>query len=217
MLSPGHDATRQQEDNPATEVDTAGEATPPETEDALAAAEAELAAVIDSNTEAGEGGHAADPDATGAPDEAEAMPVAGQIDAVRSAGGELEEAFSPNRAEHAVSEIEKGIRRLAAILSTEVAEQWRQARETFERIEAARARTLEAERKAAGMLEQIARLKEETRIARDDVDVARREARLLRQDARTAKERAEASANAAEAAADQANREANHARRRAPK
>ena len=123
--------------------------------------------------------------------------------------------FTPEGAVRAVSEIEKGIRQLAAILAGEVGEQWQRARETVEQVEAARIRTEEAERKAASMLERIVRLKEETQAARNDAEAARGEARMLRKDARMAKERADASAAAAEAAADQAGQEAEQTRRRA--
>ena len=106
------------------------------------------------------------------------------------------EAFSPERAEQVVSEIEAGIRKLAGILSSEVNEQWKKAESAFHEVVGLRGRTEQAYQNTSAMLAQIAHLKEEMEIARDDAEVARREAKLLRDDARRAKERAEAAAAA---------------------
>ncbi len=182
------------------------DAAPPPSGDDLGAAEAELAKVVESDDTPGDGI---------APAEADIPPFAEENEPAPSATEQRSVEFTPEGAVRAVSEIEKGIRQLAAILAGEVGEQWQRARETVEQVEAARIRTEEAERKAASMLERIVRLKEETQAARNDAEAARGEARMLRKDARMAKERADASAAAAEAAADQANQEAEQTRGRA--
>lgn len=119
---------------------------------------------------------------------------------VRSVG----EAFSPERAEQVVSEIEAGIRKLAGILSSEVNEQWKKAESAFHEVVDLRGRTEQVYQNTSTMLTQIAHLKEEMEIARDDAEVARREAKLLRDDTRRAKERAETAATTAHAAAQPA-------------
>lgn len=120
-------------------------------------------------------------------------------------------AFTPERAERAVEEIERGIRKLASVLSTEVSEKWthvntalQEAAQTGTRIEEAYARAVQA-------LSDLNRLKDEAQIARREADVARREAKLFREDAKRAKQRAETSAAAAELSADQATRDAHAA------
>ena len=111
-------------------------------------------------------------------------------------------------------EIEKGIRKLASILSNEVNDQWKRAQEAFDETIESRKRTQKAHRDATDLLRQIAHLREEAQIARADANVARREAKLIREDAKVAKERASASAAAVEASADEAEREAENALRR---
>ena len=116
--------------------------------------------------------------------------------------------YTPDRAEQAVAEIEKGIRKLANLLNNEVSGQWKEAQQTFERLSQAQSGLGEIRQRAEELSADLRRMHEEARIARDDADVARREARLFREDARRAKERAETSASVAELAADQATREA---------
>ncbi len=120
----------------------------------------------------------------------------------------FEAPYTPGRDETAVAEIEEGIRNLAALLGSQISEQWQRARGAFAHADATRAKAEEACRKAQDMVEEIDRARGEARIARDDADIARREAKMMREDARRAKERAETSANGAELAADQAQREA---------
>ena len=189
----------------AADVAAPANAAPPPSGGDLEAAEAELAKVVESDDA---------PDDGTAPVEADTSPSVDEDEPASPSTEQRRVEFTPEGAVRAVSEIEKGIRQLAAILAGEVGEQWQRARETVAQVEVARVRTEEAERKAASMLEQIARLKEETQTARNDAQAARGEARMLRKDARMAKERADASAAAAEAAADQANQEVEHARRK---
>lgn len=128
--------------------------------------------------------------------------------------GDFTDDYSPQRAERAVVEIEKGIRKLASILSNEVNDQWKRAQEAFDDTIESRKKTQRAHRDATDLLRDISHLREEAQIARDDANVARREAKLIREDAKVAKERADASAAAAEASADEAEREAENALRR---
>lgn len=115
--------------------------------------------------------------------------------------------YSPDRAEQVVLEIEKGIRKLAEILRTEVSQQWQQAKSAFSETIGAQEKTDEAYGKARGLLDEIRTLKEEAVEARDEINQARDEAKLLRYDVRKAKQCAETSVDAAELAADQAQRE----------
>lgn len=105
-------------------------------------------------------------------------------------------SITPERAEQVVCEIEAGIRKLASILSTEVNDQWKKAESAFHDVLNLRGQAQKAYQNTSAMLAQIAHLKEEMEIARDDAEVARREAKLLRDDARRSKELAEAAAAA---------------------
>lgn len=127
---------------------------------------------------------------------------------------EDDDDYSPQRAERAVVEVEKGIRKLASIISNEVNDQWKRAQEAFDDTIKSRKKTQRAHRDATALLREISHLREEAQIARDDANVARREAKLIRENAKVAKERADASAAAAEASADEAEREAENALRR---
>ena len=109
---------------------------------------------------------------------------------------------------NAVAVIEQGIQNLAAMLKSELQDQWTRAHKTLDEVDCSRIK-MDKERKATReMLEEISRLRDETRTARDEAEVARRDAKQQREAARIAKERAETSAAAAELAADQAGREA---------
>ncbi len=111
-------------------------------------------------------------------------------DGVITRGTSFEE-FSPQRAEQAVAEIERGVRKLADILSGEVSDQWKQARVAFDEIMAKRGELFTACAKAEALAQQLDRLKIEAEIARDEADIARREAKLARDDAKLAQQRAE--------------------------
>ncbi len=116
--------------------------------------------------------------------------------------------YAPERAERAVADIQNGIRKLADLLSSEVNDQWRCAKNAVADIVAARVQIDQGHRAVQAILDETVRIREETAIARSEADVARREAKLFREDARRAKERADASAAAAELAANQAVKEA---------
>lgn len=121
--------------------------------------------------------------------------------------------ISSERAEHAVETIEEGIRKLTAIMQSEVREQWNIARSAMIDIVASRNASQQTLRDAQSLLSEIRRFHHEAAGARDATDVDRREAGLFREDARRAKERAEASAAAAELSADQASKERDSIRR----
>lgn len=110
--------------------------------------------------------------------------------------------------ENAVAVIEQGIRKLAAMLKGELQEQWTRAHKTFDEVDCIRIKLDEERNATQDMLEGIARLRDEARIARDETDLVCRDAKQLREAARVAMERAETSAAVAELAADQAGREA---------
>ena len=120
-------------------------------------------------------------------------------------------SFTPERAERAVEEIERGIRKLASVLSTEVSEKWTHANTALQEVAQTGTRIEEVHAKALQALSDLNRLKDEAQIARMEADVARREAKLFREDAKRAKQRAETSAAAAELSADQATRDAHAA------
>jgi hypothetical protein len=188
-------------------------------DDALAAAEAELAQVkslVDALP-----GSAADPPVR-TPEQSEpkrseletGYPTGDPISSPAE-GVDVDGMHPSDRAERVLADIETGIRKLACLLSGEINEQWHRAREAFDEVRATSAQAHDANVKAATMIQEIARLRAEAAIARDAADVARREAELLREDARLAKNRADASATAAELSANQAGKEANVARERA--
>lgn len=189
--------------------DAVGEA-PPTVEQALDVAEAELAKIAaltgtgpTTDAEVPESATVVTPVVEPKPTPVEAaieevaVPLVIRVPAtVPQEAQSVGEAFSPERAEQVVAEIETGIRKLASILSSEVNEQWKKAEVAFHEVVGLRGRTEQAFQSTSSMLAQIAHLKEEMEIARDDAEVARREAKLLRDDARRAKERAEAAAAA---------------------
>lgn len=108
----------------------------------------------------------------------------------------------------AVGEIERGIRKLADMLSKEVNDQWIQAKEALKDVLSARAEIEKSSEQTRQMLSDIERIKGEAQVARAETELVRQEARLLREDAERSKQRAEHSAKVAELAADQANEEA---------
>lgn len=169
---------------------------PPALDDALAQAEAQLAKAVATPTET----------ALESPAEPDPAPPQPELDAAAVTSTPIE-PYTPQRAEQAVVEIEKGIRKLATLLSTEVSEQWHRAKHAFDETTVARAKTDEASGKAQSLMNEIAKLKEEAAIALDEINLIRREAKLLREDTKRAKQRADASADAAELAADQVQRE----------
>ena len=116
---------------------------------------------------------------------------------------------TPEGAVQAVVQIEKGIRKLAGVLRTEVSERWNSAKEALEDTTSTRERIDAACERAHAVLEEITQLRDGAQDERNETDAARREARSFREDARRVKERAETSvAAAAEFATDQAAREA---------
>ncbi len=127
----------------------------------------------------------------------------GSVDAAFSPDG----PYAPERAVQAVAEIERGVRRLAALLSTEVNDQWQRASGTLEELVRARDEAAELATSARASLDTILRLRADVQSARDEAEIVRQEARLLREDTQRAKLRAEAAAQAAELAADQAAKE----------
>ncbi len=143
-------------------------------------------------------------------------PVAQPVPAVASepaaATPEPSEPYTPQHAEQAVVEIEKGIRKLAAVLSTEVSDQWQRAKNAVDETTVSRAKTDEASGQAQALVKAITKLKEEAASALDEINLVRREAKLLREDTKRAKQRADASADAAQLAADQVQREAESTR-----
>ncbi|MEK6676271.1 MAG: hypothetical protein AABZ47_11540 [Planctomycetota bacterium] len=122
----------------------------------------------------------------------------------------------PERAVAALDEIERGIRKLSGILSTEVNQQWDQSRQIFDDIQAASRSIQDARQLAESYIAEITRFKEEARIGRDESEVARREAKLFREDARKSKERAENNAAIAELAATQSQQEIENLRLHLP-
>lgn len=108
------------------------------------------------------------------------------------------ESWTPGRAERAVEEIENGIRKLAGVLTTEVTEQWTDAKQALKEIQAIRDQLSQARESSREILDEIHRAKEKTAIARAEADIARREAGLFRDDAEKAKIRADKLAGAAE-------------------
>lgn len=192
---------------------------PPSVEDALNAAEAELAKIA---ALADAGSHEATKPPSHEADDSESrqvetvVPTAAEpvfpsiapqgLESISSQPIESEPArntpptantsLTPERAEQVVCEIEAGIRKLASILSTEVNDQWKKAESAFHDVLDLRGQAQQAYQNTSAMLAQIAHLKEEMEIARDDAEVARREAKLLRDDARRSKELAEAAAAA---------------------
>jgi hypothetical protein len=187
-------------------LDAMGDA-PPTVEQALDAAEAELAKIAAlSGTAPSQPSAFQEPVTVAAPtphaEPIAAPPIGATVANVAAAVAVDKEiegttgAFTPERAEQVVSEIEAGIRKLAGILSSEVHEQWKNAEAAFHQVVDLRGRTEQAYQNTSIILTQIAHLKEEMEIARDDAEVTRREAKLLRDDARRAKERAEVAAAA---------------------
>lgn len=118
------------------------------------------------------------------------------------------EIHSPERAEQAVTEIEKGIRKISGILSGEIQAQWDRAKQACEDITGTQKSLDEAGRKAEELLEEIAQFKDEMKSARDEMESVMREARQYREETKQAQRRADASAEAAEKSADQAAQEA---------
>lgn len=114
--------------------------------------------------------------------------------------------YTADKATAAVEEIERGIRKLADLLSNDVNTQWKQAQDAFVEVLEARNKAGTLHQQATRMAREIARLKEEIEIARDDADVVRREARLMREDALHAKQRTEDLASAAKQCADEMQR-----------
>lgn len=104
-------------------------------------------------------------------------PVAAAVEADPTA---FDAAYTPERAQQAVEEIERGIQKLAHILRTEVDEQWKQARSACVQVASAQRELEGAHGTARQMLEDIAHLREEAELAREGADLARREAQLFR-------------------------------------
>lgn len=121
--------------------------------------------------------------------------------------------YTPERAQQAVVEIEKGIRKIAGVLNTEVNDQWKTAQQSLEQINDVQTNVNQSEQNVETMMLEITQLKEEIQTIRDEADTARQEARQYREEARIARERAVASAEMAELAADQANKEVENARK----
>lgn len=105
--------------------------------------------------------------------------------------------------EEAVVQIERGVRKLAAILHMEVNERWRQAGERLEELERCRIEVEEAQAKAKSIIEELYRLKEECAITLDAAGGGCQAAALLREDVRKTRQRAEAGMQAAQVAANQ--------------
>ncbi len=119
-------------------------------------------------------------------------------------------ACAPKQVEQAVFEIEKGIRKLVDLLSSEVKDQWQHTHEALDQIADSRVKADEASQKARVMLDEIARANKEAEIVRNNANVVRREAKLLREDVKRAKELAETSAAGAELAADRVRQESKY-------
>jgi hypothetical protein len=109
--------------------------------------------------------------------------------------------------EEAVVQIERGVRKLAAILHMEVNERWRQAGERLEELERCRIEVEEARAKAQSIIKELYRLKEECGITLDAAAKGCRETGFLREDARKTGQRAETGMQAAQVTANQAQAE----------
>jgi len=119
---------------------------------------------------------------------------------------------APERVERTVAEIEQGIRKLAALLSGEVSDQWRRAQQAFAEVADSRETIAQAGAEVAPIVGEVKRMAEEAKQVQQTLDAARQEAQAFREETRRAKERAETSAAAAELAANQAAREVENAR-----
>lgn len=121
-------------------------------------------------------------------------------------------AYTPERVQHAIAAIEQGVRKLAALLGTEVNEQCHRAQEALADVGLQRDRISEAVREAGTILDELKRVRDETLNTRNQLTTAAGEARQCCEEARRARNRADHSAAAAELAAEQASREAENAR-----
>ncbi|MCH7591633.1 MAG: hypothetical protein IH989_02480 [Planctomycetes bacterium] len=83
-------------------------------------------------------------------------------------------AISTEDVENAVAVIEQGIQKLGAILKGELREQWIRAHNALDEVNSSRANFDEECKATREMLEEIARLRDEARVARDEAELARK-------------------------------------------
>lgn len=134
------------------------------------------------------------------------------VESLKDDAGQSSELRTPDRAEEAVAEIEKGIRKISGILSGEVQAQWDRAKHAFDDIAGTQKGLDDAGQKAEELLKEIAQFHDESKKAHDEMESMMRDARQYREDAKQAKRRADNSADAAENSADQASQEAHLAK-----
>lgn len=109
-----------------------------------------------------------------------------------------DDPYTAQRAHEAVLEMERGIRKIASLLKTDIKDQWHEAKSMFEDILRVGADLEKKSAQASERLSEINRLCQETQTIRDEAKKYQDEARSHCEAARRAKERADSSAMIAE-------------------